>query len=83
MYTHVCLCVCVCVCGTVHCINECYSAEFKKSFIHNFYTWLIVMFSLFLMHCMNGTSPRQIPVHMLMSVMNKYPCIFVKCIDQT
>ena len=28
--------------------------------------------SKLLMHCMNGKSPRQIPVYILMSVVNKY-----------
>ena len=29
------------------------------------------------MHCMNGTSPRQTPVHILTSLANKRPCILV------
>ena len=29
------------------------------------------------MYCMNGTSPRQIPVYILTSLANKYPCILV------
>ena len=31
------------------------------------------------MHCRNGPSPRQIPVHILMSLTNKTPYIFVQC----
>ena len=33
-----------------------------------------------LIHCINGTSPRQIPVHSLMSLANKYlcPCIHTR-----
>ena len=34
-----------------------------------------------LMHCISGKSPKQIPVHILMSVGGQYPCIHVfwKC----
>ena len=42
-------------------MNECYIVEFN--FMYNFYTWLTVMLYLFVMHCMNITSPRQIPVY--------------------
>ena len=38
-------CVCVCVCGSLNHMNECYIVEFN--FIYNFYTWLTVMFGLF------------------------------------
>ena len=35
-----------------------------------------VLFFNLLMHSMNGTpSPRQIPVYILMLLVNKYPCI--------
>ena len=30
------------------------------------------------MNCMNGTSPRQISVHILVSQANKYPCILAR-----
>ena len=33
------------------------------------------MFCLFVMHCMNRMSTSQIPVHILMSLADIYPCI--------
>ena len=42
--------------------STCISYIVEFNFIYNFYTWLIVMFCL-LMHCTNGTSPRQNPVY--------------------
>ena len=35
-----------------------------------------IVVSCLLFHCMSGTSPRQIPVDILMSLANKYPCIY-------
>ena len=42
----------------------------------NFYTWLIalVIVSIYERTVMNGTSPRQINVHVLMSLANQYSC---------
>ena len=35
-----------------------------------------IVMSCLLFHCMSGMSPRQIPVDILMSLANKYPCIY-------
>ena len=48
----VCVCVCVrarvCMCGSLHCLIDEIVTLFKLTlFIYNSYTWLIVMFSLF------------------------------------
>ena len=47
----VCVCVCahvsVCVCGSLHCMNEIVALLNLSWFIYNFYTWLIVMFCVF------------------------------------
>ena len=39
-----CVCVCVCVCVSLHCMNEIVTLFSLTLFIHNFYTWLVLMF---------------------------------------
>ena len=43
----VCVCVCVCLCVSLHCMNETVTLLNLTLFINNLYTWLIVMFRLF------------------------------------
>ena len=54
----VCVCVCVCVsvsvsvsvsvCGSLHCLNEIVPLLKLTLSIYNFFTWLLVMYCLFL-----------------------------------
>ena len=43
--------------------------------------WIIVSMNKHTVNVMNGTSPRQIPVH-IMSLANKYICNLVKSLHQ-
>ena len=53
VYVHACVCVCVHeyawmrACGSLHCMNEIVTLLNLTLFIYNFYTWLFVMFCLF------------------------------------
>ena len=59
-------------------VSVCYITKFKYyfSFIHDQLHCHVYL----LMHCINGASPRQVPVHILMSLVNKYLCIFLSCL---
>ena len=75
---HVCMCVCVCVfmCGSIQFINEIVML-WNLNFIDNFYTWLIVTYYRFVnaLSEWSITKTKLIPVHILISLPNKYPCI--------
>ena len=43
----------------------------------NLYTWLIVMFYLYVSTLYERSTTKLIPVHIVMSVANKYPRMFV------
>ena len=58
------MCVCVSVCV---CVCVCVCVVFDCN----------VLSIMLLMRFMNGTSPRQIRVYILMALANNYPCILV------
>ena len=71
--TYKCVSACMFVCGSLHCMNVTVTLLnlnlFQLSYLANCNS-----LSYLLTHCKNGMSPKQIPVHILMSVVNKYPC---------
>ena len=83
-------CVCVCVCVRVRvceCVRACvcvfvYIARKRAlhltDLIFSYMANRIVVRSL-LMRCINRTSPKLIPGHILMSLASKYPCKPIKC----
>ena len=69
--------VCVCVCVSLQCMNETVTLHNLTLFIYNLYTWLIVIFCIFVNALYAWTVAKQITVCIQMSLANKYPCIFV------
>ena len=73
----VCVRVCVCVCVSASAglyFRNYVSYTSRKKFAHRVKLLiLLVVYSFYMI----GTSPRQIPVHIFMSLANKYSCILV------
>ena len=58
-------------------MNETVTLLNLTSFIYNFYTWLIIMFCLFVNALYDWNFTKIIPVYIEMPLANKYPCILV------
>ena len=67
-----CVRACVCVYGSLHCMNEIVTL-LNLTFIYNFYTWLTVMFYLFVnaLYEWNTNSC----IHLNVTLVSIYPCI--------